>query len=233
MSCKNIWLLCRVYQFGSRLYLFLFWNIPWSIANNLITRLILKRLRHKIGLGGASNIQQNGTRATRLGNVKRFCHDFGNFISINNLIIPLGYGHRHSDNITLLKSIRSQKVCLYLPDQTHHRRRVQKGIGNGSHQIGSPWSRCYHRHPRPTRHASVTLCSVSSTLFVANQNVFNSILIVVKGIVSRHNCPAWVAKNSFYVILYQTLHDSLSPRQELLGFNGSGLLSHGFSIFHW
>jgi hypothetical protein len=47
------------------------------------------------------------------------------------------------------------------------------------------------------------------TLLMADQDVPEFVLVIVKGIVDRHDGPAWIAKNSVYALSKQQLKEEL------------------------
>jgi len=141
------------------------------------------------------NVDQYGARTTGFGNIKGFCHDFGNFRCLCNLVIP--FGHRGGDpyDIGFLEGIRTQQVTRHLAGDTHNWCGIDLGIGNARYQVGGPRAGSRHGNPYLSRYTCITLGGMYGPLFMAGKDMAKAILKLIEFVVYGHDGTAGIPVN--------------------------------------
>ena len=144
------------------------------IRNRIVTtdevhlhRLII----HQFRLCILSKVKDNWTRTTTFGYVKSTCHRPSHILCRTNLITPFRDWLGDTYQIDFLKCIRTQQRGRCLTSNHHNRCAINHGICNTSNRISHTRTTSNQTDPNFTRRTSKTLCGMSGTLFVTDQNM--------------------------------------------------------------
>ena len=139
-------------------------------------------------------VKNHRSRTSTLCNIESTRYSPSHIFCTTNLITP--FRNRGSDtyHIDLLECICTQKGSSHLSTNHYHWRGVNHCVCNTSNSIGSTRSTGNNSATHFSTYSCKTLCSMYCTLLMANQNVVESITIVVECIVNRHDSSTWIAE---------------------------------------
>ena len=154
-------------------------------------------------------IEHHRARTSALGDKEGTSHSPGDVLCTTNLIVPLRDGLRHADHIHLLESVCTQHGSTYLTADNHHRGGVDHRVGNACDGVHRTWTARHERTAHFAAYSGVALSGMNCSLFVANQNVMQRLLVVVEGIVGGHDGTAWVTEKHIHTLMFEAPHQSL------------------------
>ena len=93
----------------------------------------------------------------------------------------------NADNIDFLKGILADQIDRDLACNNHHRAGIHVCCSNTGDRIGRPRSAGRKADSHFACGTGVTVRSMSGALLMAGQYMFDSVLVVVKSIVQRHD----------------------------------------------
>ena len=194
-------------QFGGSLYRFFVCIGNRNIAADklLLCRLVFRFFNLRI-LG---KVEYHRTGTTTTGNVESTCYCPGYVFGTANLIAPFSDWLSDTYEIDFLKSVCSKKACSHLSCNDNDRRTVYHRICNTCDRIGCSGAACHQANTDFTRYTGVALCRMGSSLFMANQDMVQCILMVVQGIERRHDGTAGITENGSHSLMFQRAHHCL------------------------
>ena len=150
--------------------------------------------------------------------MKRLLHGFSQIARVLDQEIVFDNRPCNADRIALLERVQTNRVRWYLPRDDHHGNTVHIGGSNAGHSIRGTRPGGYQRDAHITRGTGVAVCGMNGTLFVANQNVLNGVLLV-ESVVNVKYSPTWIAPDVFNAFGLQSFNENLGA-SELLHRSG-------------
>ena len=150
--------------------------IGWIIAfkmNRYFVQFVVFRHGYFLGLNILRNIDKYRAWATCASNKVRLFNDARQIMNILNKIVMLGYRHRNTLDIRLLKGVLTDKWPANLTCNSHHRYGIHVRSHNTCYKIRCARTRGSKTYTYATRYASITICCMCSTLFMTNKVMFN------------------------------------------------------------
>ena len=194
-------------QFGGSLYRFF---VCIGNRNIAADKLLLRRLVFCFfNLRILGKVEYHRTGTTTTGNVESTCYRPGYVFGTANLIAPFSDWLSDTYEIDFLKSVCSKKACSHLSCNDNDRRTVYHCICNTCDRIGCSGAACHQANTDFTRYTGVALCRMGSSLFMANQDMVQCILMVVQGIERRHDGTAGITENGSHSLMFQRTHHCL------------------------
>ena len=123
-----------------------------------------------------------------------------------NLITPFSDRLGDTYQVDFLKSVCSEKTRPYLSGNNYDRCTVYHCIGNTGDCIRCSGTACHQTNTYLTRYAGKTLRCMSSSLFVANQDMVQCILMIVQSIEYRHDRTSGITEDSSHSLMFQGTH---------------------------
>jgi hypothetical protein len=117
------------------------------------------------------DVDEDRSRTAGRRDVERLRDRAWNIGGLRDQIVVLGYRHRDTANIGLLERISSDGGAGHLAGHRHHGDGVHVRVGDRRNEVRRTWTARRHAHAYPAGGKRVTLGSVTSTLFVAHQDV--------------------------------------------------------------
>jgi len=193
-----------IYQFGGFLH-----RIFIGIRHRNITtyKIQLRRLVFCLCIlciFGEVQYYRTGTTAT--GNIECTCHRPSYIFCTANLITPFSDRLGDTYQVDFLKSVCSEKTRPYLSGNNYDRCTVYHCIGNTGDCIRCSGTACHQTNTYLTRYAGKTLRCMSSSLFVANQDMVQCILMIVQSIEYRHDRTSGITEDSSHSLMFQGTH---------------------------
>ena len=124
------------------------------------------------------DIHQYRSRASGIGNVKRFFDGRRKILDIFHQEIVLHAGASNPHRVAFLKSVQTDCVRGHLAGEHHHGDRIHVGGRNARHRIGDARTTRDQANADLARGPRVRVGSMNRCLFVAHQNVLDLILRV-------------------------------------------------------
>ena len=154
-------------------------------------------------------VEHHRTWTTCTCDIERTAHCPCHIFSTTYLIAPLGDWVGHIDHIDLLKCICTQHSCSYLTAYHHHRGRIDHRISHTCDGVCCTWSAGHDGTSHLARHTRITLRCMNSTLLVTDQNVIQSVCIVVESIINWHDSTTWIAEKCLNTFVQKRTHQRL------------------------
>ncbi len=181
-------------------------DLPQMPLDDRVVRTHLDRLRIlELALGGGDvlrNIDHHRPRATAVGDVEGFLDRHRQLMHIIDQEVVLHAGTRDADGIAFLEGILSDIGVRHLPRDHHQRNRIHVGGGNAGHGIGRARTGGHQRHADLVRRTRQTVGRMYCSLFVANQNMFDLILLEQR-IINVKDRPTRIAEYIFDLFFLQ------------------------------
>ena len=126
-------------------------------------------------LGGLGEIQHDRTRTAGGSDMEGLGDGFSHLGGLLDLIDPLGDRRRHSHEIGLLESVRTQLGGADLAGDDHDGGRVYHRVGDAGDDVGGTRTGGHHHDSRTRRRPRIALCGMHGALLVADQYVIQSV----------------------------------------------------------
>lgn len=139
-------------------------------------------------------------------NIECTCHRPSYIFCTANLITPFSDRLGDTYQVDFLKSVCSEKTRPYLSGNNYDRCTVYHCIGNTGDCIRCSGTACHQTNTYLTRYAGKTLRCMSSSLFVANQDMVQCILMIVQSIEYRHDRTSGITEDSSHSLMFQGTH---------------------------
>ena len=176
---------------------------------------------HHACLGILCKVEHYRPWASALGNVESPSHSPCHILRTANLIAPLRDRRSDTHHIHLLEGIRTQHGNTHLTADDHNRCGVNHRIGNTRNRIRCPWTTGHNGTTHLSADTGITLCGMYGSLLVANKDVVQRLLVIIKCIVCRHDAATRIAKEHIHVLVLQGTHQRLCTSNSFHLFNHS------------
>ena len=123
--------------------------------------------------------------------------------------IVLGYGHRDSRDIDLLKAVLADKVGGYVSRDRYHRNAVHISGRNACNEIGSTGPARCDNNAAFTRCSCISVGCVGSSLLVSGHIVCYFILVFVESVIDVEHRAAGIAEHGINSVFYEDLREYL------------------------
>ena len=137
-------------------------------------------------------VDQDGTRATRGGNLEGFVDSPRQFGDVLNHHVPLCASPGDTNNVRLLEGVGANRSRRHLTAENNHGSAVHQGILHGSDNVGGTRTGGHEDNASLARSAGVTLGHVAGALLVSGKDKVE-VFAVVDGIENGENGTARVA----------------------------------------
>ena len=119
------------------------------------------------------NIDERWARATSGGNVKRLAYHHRQILSAHHQLVVFGDAASDTHGVALLKCVGTDCSGGHLTSDADHRNGVHICIAQWRDQVGGCRAARHHGHTWSTSDVGITLGHVTSTLFMAHEDVAN------------------------------------------------------------
>ena len=172
----------------------------------------------KAHLGVPGYIQEHRAGTAGRGNVESLCHGRGYVLGAAYLVAPLGDRGRKAYHVRLLERIGSQHIVAHLAADNYHGGGIYHCVRNAGHYVGGSRAGGHQHHAGLAAHARISLRGVDGALLVAHQNVPESVLIVVKGVIYGHNLSAGVSPDNLDAYFLEGAHKDVRSLDHFVFF---------------
>jgi hypothetical protein len=143
-----------------------------------------------------------GPWTATVGNVESLLDRYGQLVHVIDQEVVLDAGPGDTDGIAFLESVLPDVVVRHLSRDDHHRNRIHIGGGNAGHGIGRARTGGHQRHADLVRRTRQAIGRMYCRLFVANQNMFDLILLEQR-IINMEYRPTRIAEYIFDLFFLQ------------------------------
>ena len=119
------------------------------------------------------NIDDDGPRATRLGDVERLFHRHGDILDVLDQEVMLDAMSGHTNGIDFLKGILTDIGSRHLPREHNQGNRIHISRRNARHGVGRARSGSHQRHADPAGRSCQSIGRVYGALLMPGQNMAN------------------------------------------------------------
>ena len=187
--------------------------IGWIIAfkmNRYFVQFVVFRHGYFFGLNILRNIDEYRAWATCTSNKVRLFNDARQIMNILNKIVMLGYRHRNTLDIRLLKGVLTDKWSANLTCNGHHRYGIHVRSHNTCYKIRCTRTRRSKTYPNFAGHTCITIRGMCSTLFMTNKVMFN-FREAIYFIINWNYRATWIAEHIGYTKAMQCFKDNACP----------------------
>ena len=205
-------LLCLIDEFCSLSHSLLNNLRIWIVRCNLLAFHWFPLASCNLGILG--EVEYHRTRSTATSDIERTAHSPRYILRTANLISPLRDRLGNAHQVNLLEGISTQSTHTHLSGDNHDRRRIHHGISNTGERIGSSRTTSHESHTHFAADSGISLCSVSSSLLVTNQDVIEHLLLSSRVTIQRikhwHDTTARITEDGLYPFVMQRAHQCFS-----------------------
>ena len=145
-------------------------------------------------LGVLGDVDYDGARAPRTGDVEGFGDGRRNLFGVFDLAVPFRDSLRDPDEVGLLKGVGSQQCRTYLSGDEHQRRGVHQRVGQSGHGVRRTRAGGDQADAHAAAYAGIALRGVDGALLVAHEDVAQPVAIVVERVVDGDDRAAGIAE---------------------------------------
>src|SRR5690606_3832680 len=156
------------------------------------------------------DIDKHGSGASAVSDVKRPRYRGGDVLSFGYLNVPLGDRYCGVDHVGFLERIRTQQVRKLLADVADDRRGIDQRVGKACDEVGCSGTGGGKHHTGFSRCAGKSLRRMDSALLMPDQDMIESVGVVVQRIVYRHDGAAGVTKDGLHAFRHQAAKQRFS-----------------------
>ena len=187
--------------------------IGWIIAfkmNRYFVQFVVFRHGYFFCLNILGNINKYRAWATCTSNKIRLFNDARQIMNILNKIVMLGYRHRNTLDIRLLKGVLTDKGPTNLTSNGHHRYGIHVRSHNTCYKIRCARTRGSKTYANFAGHTCITIRCMCSTLFMTNKVMFN-FREAIYFIINWNYRATWIAEHIGYTKAMQCFKDNACP----------------------
>ena len=178
------------------------------------------------------DVDHDGTRTARAGDVEGLGDGRGNVLGALDLAVPFGDGLRDADEIGLLKGVGAQQRGADLSGDEHQRRGVHQRVGQPRHGVRGAGAGGHEADPDAAADPGVALCGVYGALLVAHEDVAQAVAVVVKRVVNGDDSASGVAEEGIYPLVQKRFDQGLRSRHRGVGGRASVFGPGGLGGIH-
>ena len=201
---------------------------------------------HGVHLHVFGNVDQNRSRATGPGDVKRFFDNPRNVFCLRHQIVMFGDGSTDFDHRRFLKGIAADQMRRHLSRNRDHRNTVHFRISNCRYEIRGTWAAGSHTNADAISGSGNALSGEGTALFVSRQNRPNIGTAMGQRLMQRHAATAGIGENDIGSVSDKAFnkdigtgqrsrrtgngraggngrHDQNSSKQHAISTNGTGI----------